>query len=107
MTAMQRCEIGKIRVGDGGLAAAHLPIARMLREIMGPSRKALIHQIDPFTGRDVAHLGGNCFQLFLGLGENRDGHVMIAKAEALGFQIVQRVDQFFSKRNRAVIADGP
>ena len=42
-------------------------------------------------------------QLFLGFGKDRDCHVMIAKAEPLGFQIVQRVDQFFSERNRAII----
>ena len=104
LTAMQRCEVSKVRVCDGGLTAAHLPITRMLREIMRPRCKALVHQINAFTGRDIAYLGRDGFQLFLGLGESRDRHVMIAEAKPLGFQFVKRVDQFFGEGNRAIIA---
>ena len=32
LTAMKRCEVGKVRICDGSLATPHLSVARMLRE---------------------------------------------------------------------------
>ncbi len=65
----------------------------MLCEEMGLCREGFGDQIDTFGRPNVAHLSGNRAEFFRSVTEDSHGHVVIAKAKALRFQIVERVGE--------------
>ena len=91
--AMKGCEIGEVSIGDRRFATPGSGVSGVLCEEMGLCRECFGDQIDTFGGPNVAHLPGNGAEFFQRVTEDRHGHMMIAKAEAFRFQIVERVGE--------------
>ena len=91
--AMKGSEIGKVPVRDRRLAAPRSGVSRVLCEEMGLCREGFGDQVDTFGRPDIAHLPGNGAEFFQRVTEDRHGHMVIAKAEAFRFQIVERVGE--------------
>ena len=94
LCAMKGGKVGKVPVGDRRLAAPGCGISRVLCEEMGLCREGFGDQSDTFGRPDVAYLSGNGAKFFQRVTEDRHGHMVVAKAEAFRFEIVERVGEF-------------
>ena len=86
--AVEGREIGEVVVRDRSLAAARPSVPRMLRHEMRPRPEGFRDQVDAGGGGDVADFGRDVVKRCLGARIDGHRHVMLAKDQALGFQIV-------------------
>ena len=101
--AVEGGEIGEVVVRDRCLAAARPGVAGMLRHEMRPRPEGFRDQVDARGRRDVADFGRDVVKRCLGARIDGHRHVMLAKDQAFGFQIVLGEFQLLREADRPVI----
>ena len=85
---MKRREIREIAIGDRTGAHAFRLVARMLAEVVGFGCDPLANHLHAFGGGGVDNLGAKGLQIIERVTKDRHHHVVLAKALALGFEII-------------------